>query len=90
MAEFNPYQPPGAGGEADARSTRWPLAIILRALAVVAGFALLADPFPASVVDRRIRVGAKVGGTFLLMLAFIPYGRRAPAEEDPGSGVEEL
>ena len=89
MPEINPYQPPEAQPEPTTRSARSPLATLLRALAVVAGFTLLADPFPASVVDNRFRVAAKFLGAALMLAAFVPFGRagKVTEREMPGEDL---
>ncbi len=90
MAEPNPYQAPEARPDPADRPARSPLATLLRAVAVVAGFALLADPFLAAGASSPIRIGAKFLGAALMFAAFYPFGRPSRVGADLESTAEDL
>ena len=90
MAELNPYQAPQAQPDPSRMPRRRPLATLLRAAAVVAGFTLLADPFLAAAARSPVRIGAKFLGAGLMFAAFVPFGRLDPPADGRGTTVEEL
>jgi len=91
MPDLNPYAPPVARPEPGPRR-RTPLATLLRAAAVVAGFSLLAGPTrPAPDLPQpRGQVAARVAGALLLVSAFFPLGRRRMTAEEGDPPPEEL
>ncbi|WP_435010468.1 hypothetical protein P12x_001738 [Tundrisphaera lichenicola] len=92
MLEPNPYAAPESRPEARSGGSRLgPVRMVLRAVAVIWGFSIMAaPPSHARETDAVAQPVAKAFGAILLLAAFFPFGESPSKSRMVGTPTEDL